>query len=208
MVSSLIETWSYLKAHLILNSWHPTAPTWPSLPDNASARITTATGLKHSVGSPAAMPAAAKGSAINTITSVMAHANNKTIIQSESLFLPCLAIVASSSTSDSDMPVPGSGTTAGNGGTAPPSAPASPVRRARFRYTRKPTCCCIAAQRRYVPETAEEQAWPLERLMVSAEGLLFALVFADRRYVWVSHHRNGPYWVGTRSVVSLPHFVH
>src|SRR5712672_2281061 len=42
-----------------------TAPTCPGLRDNASARMTTATGLKHSVGSPAAMPssAATKGSA-------------------------------------------------------------------------------------------------------------------------------------------------
>src|SRR5947207_15078444 len=36
-----------------------TAPTWPSLRDNASARITAAFGLKHSVGSPAAMPSSA-----------------------------------------------------------------------------------------------------------------------------------------------------
>jgi hypothetical protein len=42
-----------------------TAPTCPGLRDKASARMTTATGLKHSVGSPAAMPssAATKGSA-------------------------------------------------------------------------------------------------------------------------------------------------
>src|ERR1700722_5337971 len=42
-----------------------TAPTWPSLRDSASARITAALGLKHSVGSPAATPSslATNGSA-------------------------------------------------------------------------------------------------------------------------------------------------
>src|ERR1700686_828527 len=42
-----------------------TAPTWPGLRDNASAGMIAAFGLKHSVGSPAAMPssAATKGSA-------------------------------------------------------------------------------------------------------------------------------------------------
>jgi hypothetical protein len=42
-----------------------TAPTCPGLRDRASARMTTATGLRHSVGSPAATPssAATKGSA-------------------------------------------------------------------------------------------------------------------------------------------------
>jgi hypothetical protein len=54
-------TWASLKSPVEESPvrLNATAPAWPSLRESASARITAALGLKHSLGSPAATPSSA-----------------------------------------------------------------------------------------------------------------------------------------------------